>query len=1140
MKNYTLGLDMGVASLGWACLSIEEKTIDSGVRIFPAGMEKERDAYTSKNLKRRSKRTARRRGSRKAKRKQLIRQILIELQWIPSEECALQDWENLDPYELRHRAINEKITLPEFARVILHLNQRRGFLSLRKAELDAAEGDDKKELEGLLGNISRLQTQIDEAKHETLGNHLYQLRKKEGGEHGNTIRLRARHIHRHMLHHEFSLIWREQAKHHPELTDTLRYGSHGPQDDPTAVTKPIPRNKTESLLQQFGLENLTFFQRRVYWPLSSIGHCELEPDELRAPVADRRFQEFRMLQELNNLRYLDQSSPGKPQERKLNDGERQVAITYLSTTQKPTLKALKKKITKLPDSPEEAHITFNLEANNRENISGLPTENKLANTLKSTWPKLDEAGKNRIVEILTLPDDSNSGKVIQRTDDETRELLEQVPTLSHDDIDKLLKTSLPTGYGHLSVVALEKMLPHMREGKLYQGKKDEDHLSARHLAGYPRRDETSSKSFDILPHLTQLTNPSDTSHYEPHFPHLNNPLVLRALHELRKVVNAIIRKHGKPTAIHLEMARDLKMSAKKREEHAKKTKQHEKERTRAKNELAKYNVAPTRDAILLFRLWEEQNKTCIYSGEPISVQDLLGGNVDIDHIYPRRANDDSYLNKVVCFTEQNRLKGDRLPSEWLGEGSTEFEALAQRAQDLPYPKRKRLLADKLPDGFAERDAVDTAYMTRVARHYLSTLFPKKEEHRIFCTKGRHTALLCRHWQLNDLLRHDLLDLKNRDDHRHHALDAIVIAACDRSLLQKVTKELKYENHWKDKQDEESKEKIRIYRLKPQLENLVSPWPEFRVAAAASLDAIWVSHRPNRKVSGPLHEETNYGSTSEPGILVRRKRLATLSDGEIAKIRDVSVAHVVQQYLEQEKILYPEDFGKKMDDDVRAHFEKHQTLTESDIHALETDNRRLKGDLLNKLKKKNPLQDAELGKITLPNNKGGEAIPIKKVRLLIPNKAAVPLRPDGNAKELIIPGNTHHVAIFSLGDGKSHFEPVTLLEASRRKRNGEDIVQKHYPNMPPEAEFRFHLTYNDSITSETNNETRLFIFKGIHSIQLTVKFVHHCDARQNNQKDPITGRAVSIQKTSSPNRFEDNFPNARKVIVLPSGEIRDVN
>ena len=1124
--NYTLGLDMGVASLGWAVISQEDQFIDSGVRIFPAGIDKFGTGKdTHLNQERRKARGARRRVTRKAKRRIMVRELLTQLGWIPSAADQLQDWENLNVYEIRSHALTEKISLQELARIILHLNQRRGFLSLRKSELDAAEGEEKKDLEGMKGEMDSLQAEIEATfanpKERTLGNYLNHLREEEGGDHGNLIRLRSRHIRRDMLHHEFSLIWQEQSKHHPELTADLRYGTHGPQKNPTVVVKPIARIKNQTILKQFGLENLTFFQRRVYWPTSSIGKCELEKEELRAPIADRRFQEFRMLSELNNLRLIDSSADGKPLARKLSPPERELALAYLSSTQKPTLKSLKGKIAKLPDSPPLSQITFNLEADKRDTLGGLPTELKLAKSFGlKEWNKLTEDDKNRIVEILTMPEPGDS-KVIQRTDDETKELLLQLPNLTEPQIENLLRVALPSGYCNLSVKALHKLLVHVRKGFNYQGKTEKD--SALHLAGYKRRDETSNRLLKKLPLLAQLTNPKLDCH-DPDFPHVNNPLVLRSLHELRKVVNGIISKHGPPAQIHLEMARDLKMSAKQRDDHAKKNNEHKKSRELAITKLEENGIAPTRDAVLLYRLWQEQNETCIYSGKTISFKQLISGDIDIDHIYPRRSNDDSYMNKVVCFREENSEKADRLPIDWLGETSEKFQALTKRIESLPYGKRKRLLADKLPDGFAARDATDTAYMTRVARHYLTYLV--KEDHQVFCTKGKHTAFLRKQWGLNSLLRHDLLDLKNREDHRHHALDAIVIAACGPSLLQRISKELTFENKWREKACDDGI-KRRIYRLKPIADTITPPWPTFAQDSADSLNAIWVSHRPNRKVSGPLHEETNYGPTETPGVLVRRKSISVLKDTELKKIRDPEVARAVTEYLKREKRLYRSDIGgKSFKEELDALFSRHDSLVQSDIDLI--DDKKIRDTLTAKLTKKNPLQDAELGKITLPSG-----IPIKKARLLIANKTAIPLRAR-QPKELLIPGNTHHLAIFALGDGKFHFEPVTLLEASRRKRAKLPVVDKTPPEANPGAEFFMHLCSKDSILAEINGVNTLFVFNTMNSTSGQTWFSSHSEGADGH-KNSETGK--DLRRSCRPGTFAKNFPNARKVEILPNGEIR---
>ena len=375
-RNYVLGVDIGVASIGWAAVSLETKWLDCGVRVFPAGVDNFNSPKEKHpNLDRRSARGMRRRIRRKAERKAIICGFLQELGWMPGEGAERDTWYALDVYALRSRAISEAITLEELGRIILHLNQRRGFLSLRKSETAAAD----KETQGMLGSISALQKEIDASGHRTLGNYLHHLYLEKG----ISARLRNRHTRRSMLHEEFCLIWETQRAFHPELTDALRYGSAGKLENPTKVVKPLPRQKDLSLLEQFGFENLTFFQRKVYWPLNSIGRCELEPGETRAPVADRRFQEFRMLQEVNNLRLIDNSTTGIPVERALTPDERREVIDYLAGRKEAKLFEIKKHLCKqakfresLPESPDQ--ISFNLESGGRTKISVPATDHALA------------------------------------------------------------------------------------------------------------------------------------------------------------------------------------------------------------------------------------------------------------------------------------------------------------------------------------------------------------------------------------------------------------------------------------------------------------------------------------------------------------------------------------------------------------------------------------------------------------------------------------------------------------------------------------------------------------------------------------------------------------------------------------------
>ncbi len=1077
MKNYTLGLDMGVASIGWACVSEEEQKLDSGVRVFPAGV----DAFNSSkekhaNLDRRDARGMRRRVRRKARRKALIKKYLQELGWMPEPgDSAYEAWLQQDVYALRSKAIKEKVSLAEIGRILLHLNQRRGFLSLRKKD----EANANKETTGMLGEMSALQKEIDKGGFKTLGNYLHHLYESDQhitplGKVAKIQKIRGRHIRRSMLYDEFALIWETQAQYHSELTEVLRYGTHGKEAKPIAVRENQAREKGVNLLQQFGLENLTFFQRKVYWPSSSIGRCEWEYDQRRAPMADRRFQQFRLLQVVNDLRLLDSSSARRPVERKLSKEERKAALNYLEGKKEASLDDLKKNLIKqkdlkenLPESVEQ--LSFSIEQGGRKKILATATDHLLASSkgLGGVWKKLSEREKNVIVEILTNPD---------LTDDDIYEQLTEKTELSGEQATKLLTVSLSTGYCHVSVKFLEKVLPYMREGMSYMGKDKTN--SAVHAAdpNYRRRDEEQAKVLESLPPFEFVTR-EGSQFYNPHQTVILNPVVLRSLTELRKVVNALIKKHGKPTRIHLEMARELKMSPKQRQEYQTKTNKLKKQREDAAKEIEKLGYIANRDAIEMYRLWKEQDELCIYSGEVIGLDRLFAGGVDVDHIYPySKSADNSYFNKVVCLARENREKGNQLPYTWLAHSDPEkYESILQRAKKLERGKYKRFIADSIPEGFVARDLNDTAWMTKAARMYLGSILENPSRD-IVCLKGAHTATLRRQWGLHSLLRHDDIDKKLRDDHRHHALDAIVIALCTRSRIQEITKRLKHEVI-SDRAREEGK---RIYRLKQQGEKLTQPWQNFRLEVCASLNSIWVSHRAKRKVSGPLHKETTYGKTAE-GLLTTRKCISTLTTNDLKHIRDKGTKDLISAYKNENG---------------------------GDIGALK------------QLSKDNPLLMSS-------------GVPVYKATIAFPY-AHITLREGTDHEAHLQSASTHHLAIFSLGNGKFHFEPVNLMEATRRLRRNEDLVQHHYEDMPPEAELLFHLCQGDSLMAEIEGRERLFVFRTMASTTKQVKFALHTDATKGNKDE----RGKSTFRTCMEGSFAKNFPKARKVTILPDGSVRD--
>jgi CRISPR-associated endonuclease Csn1 len=544
--------------------------------------------------------------------------------------------------------------------------------------------------------------------------------------------------------------------------------------------------------------------------------------------------------------------------------------------------------------------------------------------------KISDEEKNTIVRILIeRPKKHESeklefdhkGRSIQMSEEEMRNYViehwQKNYALTDEQVDNLcdsetVEKELPKGYLSLSRKALRKVLPFMRQGLLFSGKENKDgsYSDALHNAGYKRKDEENWKASEgFLPQVHQIEG----------LPPINNPVVRRIVNETRLLINAIIKQHGRPDKIHIELAREAKANQEERKQILKQNSDNKKERNNAIQYLIGENINPTHDAILRYRLWKQQGENCPYTGQPINVTQFFSGNseIDIDHILPySRSFDDSQMNKVVCFAKENKDKGNRMPSEWLSK--EKFEKLKERVQKYPKPKRDRLLKQTEIDEseFAQRQLNDTKYASRYMLNYLRCLFTPqewKEKRRILTVKGIQTADLRRFWGLNNILHHsDFLsdDLKegekNRGDHRHHAIDALVIALTD-------TRQLK---------------RLGVYKDQKKCSNFPRPWLFLREDAEKMVNEIIVSHRPSGRIRGKFHKDTIYGQNvpqsnngvtiPNKGEYVIRKNLADLAPSMVFNIKDDAVRNTVLKHLKKfglevdskGKSLLSEESGKK--------------------------------------------------------------------------------------------------------------------------------------------------------------------------------------------------------------------------------------
>jgi len=431
------------------------------------------------------------------------------------------------------------------------------------------------------------------------------------------------------------------------------------------------------------------------------------------------------------------------------------------------------------------------------------------------------------------------------------------------------------GHANLSVKAIKRLLPFLEKGELFS--------EARVSAGYGYE----IKAEEIKDRL----GPS---------PDLPNPIVKKALSELKRLVNALITEYGKPDAIRIEMARDLEMNTKRHQAYLKQQKTNTKANDDAvnayqvmveKNPHLRLTKYPDRMDKIRYRLWKDQHERCVYSGKTIKLSTLFSAKVDVDHILPySQSLDDSYMNKVICYAGENRKKGQSTPIDAFGGNTEKWEQITQairRWDKKLMSKKNRFFTTE--EELQKRDFInsqlnDTRYISREAMDYVKQLGVD-----VSVSKGHITAWLRHQWGLNNLIG-DSLE-KDRSDHRHHAIDAVVIACVNRSLYQKLVQ--------KAKLLEASQIGIHLKDLK-----IDAPWPELRTTLQNKLKDVIVAHTPQRKLSGELHNKTGSGFIEGQGSVYRKilrdyfDKCKTEKDADkkLKAIVDPVVRHVVEKHL----------------------------------------------------------------------------------------------------------------------------------------------------------------------------------------------------------------------------------------------------
>ena len=893
-NNLTLGLDLGVTSIGWALADIEgQQIVDAGVRIFEAPMDVAKfeagEPGGSFAAVRRKSRMQRRQASRRQARH---RDLYIALQsvgmlpfagkkaedrhkqltsfdnqlmeaWRPrirAEAPSIADPDQVICYYLRAKAATDRLELPELGRALYHLGQRRGFKSNRREGRSGLASADAKKEEAersqIKSSIATLQDELDSSGH-TLGQRLAFV-----NPHLAAIRNRKRAdvapiwTARRMYQDEFERIWKTQQPHYPDVLTANFYNR---------------------------IERLMFKQRDV--SAGRPGNCELErePALPRAPKSSLLAQHFRLVQTVNNLKA--EGIIGTEWREK-----QQELIAMLSTVifEKQTKKHTKTYFG-LPFAEVKArlglHKRTNLNLDDDEDstyLRGNRTNAIMARAFSiERWSAMEEQERRRVVRKWV--NESSPEKLLR--------IAKTQWNLDDAKAEQLVSLEAEEGYAALSHVAMVKLLPHMEQGLTYPEAVNEVYGNVL----------SDGKEHEFLPPLESV------------FPRIPNPVVKRALTELRKVLNAIIRQHGRPTRIRIELARDLKRNAEQRERIHKGNKERERERITARKWIEESGRRPTDRLVERVALYNRTKGRCAYCVQALGDMEYVfseNSGIEVEHVLPRRCNDNSFPNKVLAHRACNVRKADRTPRQaW--DPSPEWDEMLKfvhALKDEALLDRFMIQTEEELQGFTNRHLSDTRYISKLASEYVELFYGGRDAQLdwgdrvrrcVYASSGSLTAEMRKRWGLNAILkpkRHNAealhKDIKSRDDHRHHAVDAIVIALTTESAIQRAA----FEAQRHDRADG-----YLLPRYFPP------PWPtngeieeriaSFRQEIQATINAITVSHRVDHRLQGELHDANPVGKprTDNEGIFIHfRKEVHRLSDRDVELIQDEAVKAAVRE------------------------------------------------------------------------------------------------------------------------------------------------------------------------------------------------------------------------------------------------------
>ena len=1064
MSKHVLGLDLGVGSIGWCLIALDAQgdpaeILGMGSRVVPLNNATDAadfsvgKAFTA-NQERTARRTMRRGFARYQLRRYRLRRELEKVGMLP--DAALIQLPLLELWELRERAATAggRLTLPELGRVLCHINQKRGY---RHVKSDAAaiignEGEKKKDsnsayLAGIRANDEKLQDE-----HKTVGQHFAeQLRQNqsESPTGGISYRIKDQIFSRQRYIDEYDQIMAAQRVHYPDiLTDAF---IRMLRDEVIFMQRPLKSCKHLVSLCEFEKQEKVM---RVQQDDGKGGRLLVERrvkfGPKVAPKSSPLFQLCRIYEAVNNIRLT--RPDGSP--RDITPEEHTKIVAHLQSSASLSFAALKKLL------KEKALIADQLTS--KSGLKGNSTRVALAAALQP-YPQyhhlLDMELETRMMTVQLT--DEETGEVTERevavvTDSYVRQplyhlwhilysieerdamrraLITQLG-MKEEDLDGGLLDQLyrldfvKPGYGNKSAKFICKLLPQLQQGLGYS--------EACAAVGYRHSNSPTSEEITERTLLEKIPLLQRNE--------LRQPLVEKILNQMINLVNALKAEYG-IDEVRVELARELKMSREERERMAEGNRRREKENKAIAEKIRECGLFPTKSRIRKYMLWEEAGEKCLYCGQILTLSQCLNGDdMEVEHIIPKSVlYDDSYGNKTCACRRCNKEKGNRTALEYIRAKGWEAEYMERingllDKKAISYSKHQRLrwLKEDIPSDFLERQLRLTQYISRQAMAIL-----QQGIRRVSASEGGVTARLRSLWGYDDILhtlnldRYDsmgetervyregetteklrITNWSKRMDHRHHAIDALVVASTRQGYIQRLNR-VSSESEREAMSGEIEVQKATKTDKLSLLERWLTQRPHLSVRAVSDKVAeILISYRPGKRVvTRGRNIYLRHGKKCvQSGLLVPRGALS--KETVYGQITVNGEPQIVCKYdlhsLKAKDVDYVVDLAlrKRLKELLAQHGGKEKEAFAGDVYM----------------------------------DEAGTQGPIRSVRCFTGldrgKMKAVKYDEQGDAVGFVSPRNNHHLAIYRTPKGKLVESIVTFWDAVDRARYGIPLVITH--------------------------------------------------------------------------------------------------